>query len=325
MGSVRVLFLIFVFFCSGILAEINLNGETIDIEPSDYNYLINLKNSVNPVKLGTFGHLSRTKTPKYTVIFMHGFVIRSDTFYPLTHKFFVRLVRHLDHYDQSYSNNVQLIAPNWHKEFIPYSEQVPQEMISAFRSGRPDPNQYLIQTVSIIAFINSLLRRGVIHSLEFTGIHGNCLGGIIGIAASLGLRSNLGAVSICSSALFHPDLIRRKILRKSCLKASFLIIQAEGDQLIYPKFSTVTEAVLKEWGAKNVILHKAKGAHFPVMAQHLYTGFRFIASVLCKRPEIFRLEDSYNKKLIEMTKRRVEDIKTIVPIVENEANIKSKL
>ncbi|KAF7459238.1 Alpha/Beta hydrolase fold containing protein [Cryptosporidium felis] len=300
----------FVYVYGGIR---QING-TVDIQFSDYGYLRNL-GDIRPNSIGCFGHLSRTETPKYTVIFMHGFVVNIDILYSLTSKFFVRMVRHLDHYDQSYSTNVQLIAPNWYKDFLPFTNELPEGTVAAFKSGRPSAEQYILQTASIIAFINGLVRKGIIHSLEYTGIHGNCLGGIIGIAASLGMKSNVGAVAICNSALLHPDLIRRKILRKSSLKASFLLIQGSDDQIIHPKFALTTESILNTWGVSSVILHKTKGGHFPVMAQHLYTGFRFIASVLLRRPEIFRLEDSYDIELIKNTKKRVENIAEITPIV----------
>ncbi|KAJ1613440.1 hypothetical protein OIY81_940 [Cryptosporidium canis] len=314
-----VLFLIIFGQLSVVISDIlNTPGETVPVTTSDYNYL-RMAGNIKPLRLGSFGHLSRSTTPKYTVIFMHGFVVDSNILYRLTLKFFVRMVRHMDHYDQEYSNNVQLIAPNWHKDFLPFTEGMSDATLAAFKAGRPSADQYTLQVVSLIAFINSLERQGIIPSLEFTGIHGNCMGGIIGIAASLGMRSSIGAVATCNSALLHPDLIRRKILRSSSLRTSFLLIQGDDDQVIYHKFASVTELVLKEWGIKSVILHKTKGGHFPVMAKHLYTGFRFIASVLLNRPEILRIEDSYNSQLISMTKKKVENITEIIPIVPKES------
>lgn len=315
--SIVVLFLIiFGQLLMKVCGGLNLPDEKVQITNSDFKYLRNI-GSLQPLRLGSFGHLSRSKTPKYTVIFMHGFVVDISALYRLTSKFFVRMVRHMDHYDQEYSNNVQLIAPNWHTEFLPFTEEIPDVTITTFKAGRPSTEQYILQVVSLIAFINSLVRQGIIPSIENTGIHGNCLGGIIGIAASLGMKSNVGAVATCNSALLHPDLIRRKILRKSTLKTSFLLIQGDEDKIIYHKFASVTESVLKEWGVKNVILHKTKGGHFPVMAKHLYTGFRFIASVLLKRAEVFRLEDSYDTELIARTKKRVDNTTEIIPIIPN--------
>ncbi|KAH8584226.1 uncharacterized protein ELE39_001729 [Cryptosporidium sp. chipmunk genotype I] len=314
MGIAVLFLIIFGQLLTKICDGLNLSDDTVEVISSDYRYLRKI-GDLQPLRLGSFGHLSRSKTPKYTVIFMHGFVVDSSTLYRLTSKFFVRMVRHLDHYDQDYSNSVQLIAPNWHKEFIPFTEEIPDETITTFKAGRPSADQYILQVVSLIAFINSLVRQGIIPSLENTGIHGNCLGGMIGIAASLGMKSNIGAVATCNSALLHPDLIRRKILRKSAINTSFLLIQGDEDKIICHKFASVTESVLKDWGVKNVLLHKTKGGHFPVMAKHLYTGFRFIASVLLKRPEILRLEDSYNTKLIAKTKKRVDNIADIIPIV----------
>lgn len=319
MNVLKLIFAIIGLSFLAISGVLNLNDESVDLDISDYSYLTNI-GDIQPTQLGIFGNLSRSKTPKYTIIFMHGFIVDSEVLYSLTSKFYVRLVRHLDHYDQLFSNNVQLIAPNWHEKFLPFTREMSEGTLASFKAGRPDSRQFLTQTVSIIAFINSLIRKGVIPSLENTAIQGNCLGGIIGIAASLGMKSHLGAVSICSSALFHPDLIRRKILRKSSLNTSFLIIQGNSDQLIHPKFASITEQILRVWGAKSVILHKARGSHFPVMVQHLYTGFRFIASVLLKRPELFRLEDSYNLELIAMTKKKVENITEIVPIVPQGLN-----
>ncbi|OII72131.1 uncharacterized protein cubi_01464 [Cryptosporidium ubiquitum] len=316
MGIVVLLLIIFEQLFMRTYGGLNLPDETVQIINSDFNYLRNI-GYLQPLRLGSFGHLSRSKTPKYTVIFMHGFVVDSSSLYQLTSKFFVRMVRHLDHYDQGYSNNVQLIAPNWHKEFIPFTERMPDVTLTTFKAGRPSADQYILQVVSLIAFINSLVRQGIISSLENTGIHGNCLGGIIGIAASLGMKSSIGAVATCNSALLHPDLIRRKILRKSALKTSFLLIQGDEDKIIHHKFASVTESVLKEWGVKSVLLHRTRGGHFPVMAKHLYTGFRFIASVLLKRPEVFRLEDSYDTELIAKTKKRVDNTTEIVPIIPN--------
>ncbi|CUV05712.1 unnamed protein product [Cryptosporidium hominis] len=314
MGIAVLFLIIFLQLFMSIRGGLNLSDGTVEVVGSDYRYLRKISD-LRPLRLSTFGHLSRSETPKYTVIFMHGFVVDSSALYRLTSKFFVRMVRHLDHYDQDYSNNVQLIAPNWHKEFLPFTEEIPNETITTFKAGRPSADQYILQVLSLIAFINSLVRQGIIPSLENTGIQGNCLGGIIGIAAALGMKSNIGAVATCNSALLHPDLIRRKILRKSAISTSFLLVQGDEDKIIYHKFASVTESILRDWGAKNVLLHKTRGGHFSVMAKHLYTGFRFIASVLLKRQEIFRLEDSYNTKLIAKTKRRVENVSEIVPIV----------
>ncbi|OII77577.1 hypothetical protein cand_015840 [Cryptosporidium andersoni] len=286
----------------------------VTISSHDYKYMSRIGN-VKPLQLDIFGSYRRTEYPIYTIIFLHGYTTPYYVYLYLTRRFFIKLTRHLDHYDQRFSDNVHLISPDWLSPIDKELSNLTIHEVLSFRGGRPRRDVYLTIIVSIIAFINSLYRKGVITSMDKTAIYGNCVGGVIGGAAALGVKYPLGAVVLNSSGIFHLELIYRVILRTQNLKAHFLLINGDRDSLIDYKLAEATEEVLRVWGAKDVTFIKLRTDHLETMSKYIYTGFRFIASVLLSRPEIFRPDDSDDTKLVLMTIKKVPDRKSIVPIV----------
>ncbi|KAH8739022.1 hypothetical protein FG386_003347 [Cryptosporidium ryanae] len=306
--------LIFISIIYGINCYGYINSSTYtDIIYDDYGYLIRSK--VSDVKpMGMLSHFSRSETPKYTIFLFNVFSTNS-IIKNLNKKMYVHLVRHLDHYDTNFSESLQIISPNTYPNVRSVYSMLGRGRYESLSSGTVPEDRYISTTVSAVAFINNLVRKGIVDSLENSAIYGSCVGGIIGSAASTAMKSSLGAVVLNGSAMFMPDVVRVRLARKSALaNVKYLIIHSTSDSVIPFVHAENTRNSLVKWGS-SVHFMKYEGiSHVQTMIKHKYTGFRFIASVLIRRPEIFRPQDTENAELLNRTKSRV-DRSSIVPIV----------
>ncbi|KAJ1608916.1 hypothetical protein OIY81_938 [Cryptosporidium canis] len=286
-----------------------------DIIESDYSYLVRskIKRVEKPIDL--LLHLSRSKTPKYTVVLFNIYstvkIVKK-----LSTSMYVHLVRHLDHYDREFSDNVQLIIPNFYPNVGSIISSLGRKAYASLSSGTLPEEKYIETVVASISFINNAIRRGVIPSHDTTAFYGNCVGGLIASATSVALRESIAAVVLNGSSLFMPEVVRRRLARKSAIKnVKYLLIHSYEDRDIPYIHAENTNNALTSWGADSKIYSVEGTGHLYTMIKHKYTGFRFIASVILKRPEIYRPLDTENQELILYTKKRMnpEDIVPIVP------------
>lgn len=286
-----------------------------NIISSDYSYLArsNITSIKQPIDM--LLHFSRTETPKYTVV-LYNIYASIKLVKRLSTNMYVHLIRHLDHYDREFSDNVQFIIPNFYPNVRTIVSSLGRRAQSSLYSGTLPEEKYVETVVASIAFINNSVRRGIISSYDKIAFYGNCVGGLIASATSLGLKKHAGVVVLNGSSLFMPDIIGRRIARKTALKSvKFLLIHSRDDHDIPFVHAENTHNALVRWGADSQIYAIEGANHLDTMIKHKYTGFRFIASVMLKRPEIYRPFDTENFELLLYTKRRMnpEDIEPIVP------------
>ncbi|OII77579.1 hypothetical protein cand_015860 [Cryptosporidium andersoni] len=284
-----------------------------DITVEDYDYLKERCN-INPEGLGILGHFKSAKSPKYTILFLHAYANPRSLLVRLSKKFFVRMGRHISHYDLDFSNDMQFIAIDWLPLFSPIYNKLGNNVMNTLISGNTPINLYLKIIISVTAFINNLYRRGIINSLELTGIYGNCVGGIIALGITFSIMKPLAVTVVNGATVFLPNILFTKLFRKSNTSTRILLIHGQNDKVITPIYAENTYYTLLNWNV-NVEILRVEGDHISVMIKHLYTGFRYIASVLLDRPEIYRPDDTYNEELMKLTKQSIkrEDIIFIVP------------
>ncbi|KAK6589984.1 hypothetical protein RS030_192969 [Cryptosporidium xiaoi] len=306
--------LVFILNICGINCYGDINASTYtDIISEDYDYLN--RAGIKDVKpIGMLSHFSRSETPKYTV-FLFNVFSTNNIIKNLNKKMYVHLVRHLDHYDREFSESLQIISPNTYPNVRSVYSMLGRDKHEALRTGTIPKDRYISTTLSAVAFINNLVRKGIVHSIENSAIYGSCVGGIIGSAVSTAMKTSLGAVVLNGSAMFMPDVVRAKLARKSALaNVKYLIIHSTSDNVIPFVHAENTRNSLVKWGA-TVNFMKYEGiSHIHAMVKYKYTGFRYIASVLIRRPEIFRPQDTEDAELLNRTKSKV-DRNLIVPIV----------
>ncbi|KAL3128600.1 hypothetical protein CHM_4g3050 [Cryptosporidium hominis] len=309
----KILFLILINY--NIFPGVNGKSAYTDIIPDDYTYLVRSKIKTVDKPIDMLLHLSRSEAPKYTVVLFNVYTaIKAAK--KLSTSMYVHLVRHLDHYDREFSDNVQFIVPNFYPNVRSIISSMGHKVHASLISGTIPEEKYIEAVVASVSFINNAIRRGVIPSHQTTAFYGNCVGGLIASATSVALRESLAAVVLNGSALFMPDVVRRKLARKSALKSvKYLLIHSYEDQVIPYIHAENTNNSLVSWGADSTIYSVEKISHFDTMVKHKYTGLRFIASVILKRPEIYRPLDTEDQELIKSTKKRMkaEDIEPIVP------------
>ncbi|OII72133.1 uncharacterized protein cubi_01466 [Cryptosporidium ubiquitum] len=298
-----------------IVPEVNGKSAYTDIIEDDYSYLVRSK--INKVErpIDILLHLSRSKTPKYTVV-LYNVYYTIKVIKKLSTSMYVHLVRHLDHYDREFSDNVQFIIPNFYPNVGSIISSLGRKARASLISGTLPEEKYIQTAVASISFINNAIRRGVIPSHQTTAFYGNCVGGLIASATSVALKESIAAVVLNGSSLFMPDLVRRRLARKTALKyVKYLLIHSYNDNDIPYIHAENTNNALTSWGADSTIYSVENISHLNTMIKHKYTGLRFIASVILKRPEIYRPLDTENQELIQFTKRRMnpEDIEPIVP------------
>lgn len=286
-----------------------------EIVKEDYSYLT--RSNINKITkpMDVLLHYSRSETPRYTVV-LFNIYSSIKLVKKLSTNMYVHLVRHLDHYDREFSDNVQFIIPNFYPNVRSIILSLGRKAHSSLYSGTLPEEKYIDTVVTSIAFINNAIRRGVIPSHDKTAFYGNCVGGLIASATSLGLKSSIGVVVLNGSSLFMPEIIRRRIARKTALKSvKYLLIHSRDDHDIPFIHAENTHNALTRWGADSQIYAVEGASHLDTMVKHKYTGLRFIASVMLKRPEIYRPLDTEDSELILRTKKRMspEDIEPIVP------------
>ncbi|KAH8584228.1 uncharacterized protein ELE39_001731 [Cryptosporidium sp. chipmunk genotype I] len=298
-----------------IFPGVNGKSAYTDIISDDYSYLVRSKIKKVDRPIDMLLHLSRSEAPKYTVV-LYNVYYTTNVVKKLSTSMYVHLVRHLDHYDREFSDNVQFIVPNFYPNVGSIISSLGRRANASLISGTLPEEKYIETVVASVSFINNAIRRGVIPSHQTTAFYGNCVGGLIASATSVALKESIAAVVLNGSSLFMPDLVRRRLARKSALKSvKFLIIHSYEDRDIPYIHAENTNSALTSWGADSTIYSVEKINHFYTMVKHKYTGLRFIASVILKRPEIYRPLDTEDQDLIKFTKKRMnpEDIEPIVP------------
>lgn len=312
-GTFNIFFLLLINYI--IFPGVNGKSAYTDITKDDYSYLIRSKIKEVTKPIDILLHLSRSRTPKYTVVLFNVYhtvkVIKK-----LSTSMYVHLVRHLDHYDREFSDNVQFIIPNFYPNVGSIISSMGRKARASLASGTLPEEKYIQTIVASISFINNAIRRGVIPSHQTTAFYGNCVGGLVASATSVALKESIAAVVLNGSSLFMPDCVRRRLARKTALKnVKYLLIHSYDDNDIPYIHAENTNNALNSWGADSIIYSVEGIGHFDTMVKHKYTGLRFIASVILKRPEIYRPLDTENKDLIQFTKKKMnpEDIEPIVP------------
>ncbi|KAF7459236.1 Alpha/Beta hydrolase fold containing protein [Cryptosporidium felis] len=311
----QILILLIALTINRVLCDARKKSSYTEIDQSDFKYLT--RSGIEDVKrpIDILLHFSRTKTPKYTILLFNVFA-GIKVVSKVSTSMYVHLMRHLDHYDRSFSDNAQFIVPNIYPNVNVIKSILGSKGVSALQSGTIPEEPYIELIVAVIALVNSLVRKGIIPSYQHTAFYGNCVGGLIGSAASVALKEPISVVVLNGSSMFMTEVVRKRLAKKKSLVGlKFLIIHSHEDQLIPFLHAENTHNTLSSWGVDSKLLVVERLGHVNTMIKHKYTGFRFIASTMLSRPEIYRPQDTDDAELINRTKKKInpEDIEPIVP------------
>ncbi|KAK6589900.1 hypothetical protein RS030_192972 [Cryptosporidium xiaoi] len=282
-----------------------------DYIEDDYKYLSD-KLKYKPRTLGICGHfVPRNKTPKYTIIATYGAL---DTYScsETAIKFFRKFINYTNYIlGPELAENSQIIVIDWFRLVMTYQSMKPgfkretnwMKMIIRYYTSTPRHRDVIVPAISTAAFINKLLRVGVIPSMANTGLYGLCVGGLNAAIATLLISSDINIVTINGPPLFIPDKLD-KILKdkvRSEIKTKYFVIFGKTDRIFNHRRHGRSLVKFISKYANNVDYLKVNENHNGVISTHVFTCIGVIATSLIRKTYSIIL---FNKeKYVEIPKK----------------------
>ncbi|KAH8584225.1 uncharacterized protein ELE39_001728 [Cryptosporidium sp. chipmunk genotype I] len=271
-----------------------------DYITSDFDY-IKVKAKYGPRLVNTCGHfVHKSSTPKYTIIVSLG-GLSTHMCSEESVKFFRKYVNYIASiYGMDMVNSTQFIFLNWFylvyrdSSVLYFSKKIVKYWIS-----KPKKKDIIIPAVSSAAFINKLLRIGVIPSLSDTGAYGLCIGTLNIALASLLIKEDMKVVVLNAPAFFGENYLRGIVedsLNRVTTTKYFVICGKRDRTFHYKRHGKKLSNFIYNY-SNYVRYIKLDADHAELINTYIYTSIRMIATVLLNKEytiTYIKTED-YNK------------------------------
>ncbi|OII72130.1 uncharacterized protein cubi_01463 [Cryptosporidium ubiquitum] len=257
-----------------------------DYISSDFNY-ISVKEKYGPRLINICGHfVHKNVTPKYTILVSLG-GLSSHMCSQESVKFFRKFVNYVSSiYGLEMVNESQFIFLNWFNLVYNDSSTLvfTNKMIKYFFRN-PNKKDVIVPAVSSAAFINKLLRIGVIPSLSNTGAYGLCIGALNIAIASLLIKEDIKVVVLNAPSFFKKDYLEGVVSNtlKRILTTKYFLLCGKRDRLFhYKRHGKGLSKFLLNY-SDYVRYIKLDADHEELINNYIYTGIRIIATALLNK------------------------------------------
>ncbi|KAF7459239.1 Alpha/Beta hydrolase fold containing protein [Cryptosporidium felis] len=278
-----------------------------DYISSDYNY-INIGPKYGPRVIGTCGHfVHKSIPPKYTILVSFGGL---DSYYCSLEsvKFFVKFVNYISSiYGLEFVNQTQFIFIDWFGLiFNDDGQYIFSSKMVRYWMNSPSKFDVVTPAVSSTAFINKLLRVGIIPSMLDAAAYGICVGATNTLLTSLLLKSDIKVVVLNGSAFLGRKSIKKIVNNtlKRAVSTKYFVLGGTNDSLFNHKRHSKRLSEFISKYADFVRYIKLDADHYEMITDHFYTSIKILASILLgKEYTISHFENKHYREVPKVFSR----------------------